>query len=60
MSGERTVRERLEAKGFSIAPSPIPSCQYVTGPNGEIYGPLTCSEAVERFLSDDEEDGDAR
>lgn len=53
MSDQRTVRERLEAKGFTIAPSPIPSCQYVTGPNGEIYGPLTVSEAIERFLSDE-------
>ena len=55
-----SIKLRLLAMGFTLADSPIGQyCKCVTGPNGEIYGPLTANEAAEKFLSDEDE-ADAR
>jgi len=46
-----SIKSRLLAKGFRLADSPIGQyCKFITGPNGEWYGPLTAHECAEKFL----------
>jgi len=50
MTREATIKDLLTARGFTLGDTVIPSCKIVTGPSGEVYGPMTANECAARFL----------